>query len=115
VFEDGKMIAAGFGCDLHYYQRYAKGKVNDELLKELASIDLNTVPKNTVLVTMKAMVHKDWQNMGIAERCAYEKSVHMVKNGYLNEYSLVINPYTLKVLKRFGAKVWKDLSTTVNE
>jgi hypothetical protein len=62
---------------------------------------------------MKAMVHKDWQNMGIAERCAYEKSVHMVKNGYVKEYSLVINPYTLRVLKRFGANVWRDVSFNV--
>ncbi len=28
----------------------------------------------------------------------------------MNEFSLVINPFTLKVLKRFGARVWKDVS-----
>ena len=76
-------------------------------------IDLSTVPKNTVLVTLRAIVHKDWQNKGIAERCAYEKSVHMVTNGYINEYSLVVNPFTLRVLKRFGSKVWKDVSFEV--
>lgn len=65
------MIAAGFGCDLHYYLRYGQGKVNDELLKELSVINLSQVPRNSVLITMKAMVHKDWQNMGIAERCAF--------------------------------------------
>lgn len=62
------------------------------------------------MVTMKAVVDKDWQNMGIAERCAYEKSVHMVSKNYMNEFSLVINPFTLRVLKRFGAQLWKDVS-----
>jgi hypothetical protein len=37
----------------------------------------------------------------------------MVQNGYINEYSLVINPYSIRVFKRFGAKVWKDVSLDV--
>lgn len=60
------MIAAGFGCDLHYFIRYASGKVKDELLKELSTVSLVEIPERSTLVTMKAVVHKDWQNMGIA-------------------------------------------------
>ncbi len=34
----------------------------------------------------------------------------MVNKNYMNEFSLVINPFTLRVLMRFGARVWKDVS-----
>lgn len=104
------MVAGGFGCDLHYFIKYASGKVKDELLKELSTLSLFEIPERSTLVSMKAVVHKDWQSMGVAERCAYEKAVHMVNKGYMNEFTLVINPFTLRVLKRFGARVWKDVS-----
>jgi lactate dehydrogenase-like 2-hydroxyacid dehydrogenase len=65
------MIAAGFGCDLHYFIKHAKGKIEDELLRELSKIDLDTVAKNSSFVAMKVMIHKDWQNKGVGERCLY--------------------------------------------
>ena len=71
ILEEGKMIAAGFTVDLHYYIKYAKGKINEELLRELSSIDMPSVPKNSTIISCKAMVHKDWQNKGLGERCAY--------------------------------------------
>jgi hypothetical protein len=107
------MVIAGFACDLHYYIRYATGKISDELLEQLSAIDLQTLPKDTAFVAMKIAVNKQWQNSGVAERGLYEKSVHMLNNGYKTEYSLIINPFSLKILQRFGSKVWKDVSITV--
>lgn len=74
-----------------------------------------TVPKNSAFVAMKVAVHKEWQKRGVAERALYEKSVHMLKNGYKTEYSLMINPFSLKILQKFGTKLWKDVSIMVRD
>lgn len=104
------MVAAGFSCDLHYFVKYAYGKVDDELLNELAKINLADFPLKSVIASMKGMVHKDMQNKGIISRILYTKSVYMVSKDYTHEFSLLVNPFTQKMLNKFGAKVWKDVS-----
>ena len=59
---------------------------------------------------MKGMVHKESQNKGIISRALYLKSVYMVSKNYINEFSLLINPFTIKFLKRFGTQIWNHTS-----
>jgi hypothetical protein len=60
------------------------------------------------------MVHKDWQNRKIGERGTYEKSAHMIKNGYIKEFTWIVNPYSWKIYQKIGGKIWKDLSFEAN-
>jgi hypothetical protein len=101
-------VVAAFSCDLHYCLRYAKDKLDSILAKELESIDLAQVQKNTVLVSMRGAVHKDWHNKGIFKKFTYERSVHLVKNGYIKTLGLVNNPYSLKVLIKAGSKILNE-------
>lgn len=39
----------------------------------------------------------------------------MLNNGYKTEYSLIINPFSLKILQKCGSKVWKDVSFNIKE
>jgi hypothetical protein len=108
------MIAAGFSCDLHYFIKNAYGKVDDELLNELLKVNLSDFPLKSTIASMKGMVHKDSQNKGIISRALYMKSVYMVSKNYINEFSLLVNPFTLKFLKRFGTQIWNDVSKESN-
>jgi hypothetical protein len=114
VFAEGKMIAAGFNCDLHYYLKYVKGEADDKLFKELGAMDLSKVGKNSAIVSIRGTVHKDWHNKGIGKRLNYEKSLRFVNNGYIKEFSWVVSPYTLKMYKNIGTTIWKDVSFELN-
>jgi hypothetical protein len=63
---------------------------------------------------MKLVVNKQFQNRGIAEKALYEMSVYMLTNGYRTEYSLIINPFSQKIIERFRAKALKDVSLMAN-
>jgi hypothetical protein len=73
-------------------------------------IDLAKVPKNTVLVSVRGVVHKDWHNKRIFSKFVNERYAYMLKNGYLNEFTWVTNPYSLKIMTKAGTKIWKDMS-----
>ncbi len=59
---------------------------------------------------MKAMVNKEQQKKGLVSRGLYIKTVYMVSKNYIYDFGLVINPFTMKLLDRFGARIWKDVS-----
>ncbi len=83
-------------------------------MDELSKVNLADFPEKSTIVSMKGMVHKDSQNKGIISRTVYTKTVYMVSKNYINEFSLLVNPFTQKIINKFGTKIWKDVSIELN-
>lgn len=43
-------------------------------------------------------------------RYMYERALHFVSKNYIDEFTQIYNPYTLKISQKFGAQIWKDLT-----
>ena len=40
----------------------------------------------------------------------YERAKHFVSKNYIDEFTIIVNPYTLKISQKYGARIWKDLT-----